>query len=657
MQLALPGFSFSQPSALVLMLIFFGLSQSLFWMIFVLLLSRFPFWLYPLLTTFVNILFISLIGRILPNIIIKDVPTAIWLIVGITANNTLIGALFSLDRDSWFDRNVTQRMVKNTGSQIKTPIPGFLFLEIDGLSETLLKRAVEKGKMPTLERWLQNGSHKILGWETDFSSQTGAMQAGILMGNNRGIPAYRWWDRQKGRLVVSGLPSDAKYIEETLSDGSGLCSNGGASRGNMFSGDAAESLFTISTMLNPNRSRGPGFYFYLVNPYVIIRLLTRFFLEVFTEWAQAFWQRVKRYPYRVSSRNFFYSFIRGFMSPLLQDLSTYATISDMVRGLPAIYVLYAGYDDISHYAGMHSVEAYNALYGIDEYLARIEKTLQFTPRPYHIVVLSDHGQSFGKTFKSAHGLNLDDLVGKLINKDVSFLAAMDTNEAWDNLNALINESIYTNSRTAKMIQRTLSNKMRSGAIQLGPERKMSDRISAAESGGQVLVLASGCAGLIYFTDSKQRLTYEQIQDSYPELIFGLINHTGIGFVLVKSELYGAMVIGKAGVHYLSDDKIEGIDPLQNYGHYAHEHLKRQSSFENCPDLLVNSVFDPITQEISAFENQVSHHGGLGGLQNYPFLFYPSGFEISETPIIGAQSVYRILRKWREGIQNDPLIRE
>src|SRR5512139_260328 len=120
--------------------------------------------------------------------------------------------------------------------------------------------------MPNLKRRIDSGSHKLIGWETDFTAQTGAMQTGILLGNNTDVPAYRWWDREVGKVVMSGIPKDAQSIEARLSNSKGLCSDGGASRGNMFSGDASESMFTFSTLLNKSRGRGPSFYFYLASP-------------------------------------------------------------------------------------------------------------------------------------------------------------------------------------------------------------------------------------------------------------------------------------------------------------------------------------------------------------------------------------------------------
>ena len=41
-------------------------------------------------------------------------------------------------------------------------------------------------------------------------------------------------------------------------------------------------------------------------------------------------------------------------------------------------------------------------------------------------------------------------------------------------------------------------------------------------------------GLIYLTQWKQRLNYEEIVMLFPDLIPGLVNHPGIGFILVNS---------------------------------------------------------------------------------------------------------------------------
>ena len=113
-----------------------------------------------------------------------------------------------------------------------------------------------------------------------------------------------------------------------------------------------------------------------------------------------------------------------------------------------------------------------------------------------------------------------------------------------------------------------------------------------------MVYASGGLGAIYFTDSEKRLTMEEIQDRYPDLILGLANHPGIGFVLVDSKENGPWLTTKGGIRYLKDDKIEGIDPLKDYGPNAADHAGRESSFKACPDIVVNARLDPTTTRLS-----------------------------------------------------------
>ena len=81
--------------------------------------------------------------------------------------------------------------------------------------------------------------------ETDLSSQTGASQAGILLGSNEDIPAFRWVEKERGDLMVCSNPDDCAEIERRHA-GDGLLRNGGASRGNLLSGEADHVLLTAS---------------------------------------------------------------------------------------------------------------------------------------------------------------------------------------------------------------------------------------------------------------------------------------------------------------------------------------------------------------------------------------------------------------------------
>ena len=68
---------------------------------------------------------------------------------------------------------------------------------------------------------MHDDGYRLHGWETDWSSQTGACQAGLLHGDDHDMPAFRWWEKDLGRAIVTNHPKDAAEIERRHSDGRG----------------------------------------------------------------------------------------------------------------------------------------------------------------------------------------------------------------------------------------------------------------------------------------------------------------------------------------------------------------------------------------------------------------------------------------------------
>jgi hypothetical protein len=159
------------------------------------------------------------------------------------------------------------------------------------------------------------------------------------------------------------------------------------------------------------------------------------------------------------------------------------------------------------------------------------------------------------------------------------------------------------------------------------------------------VLASGCLGLIYLLPGTERLTAEQIAQSHPRLLDTLAAHPGIGFVMVRSQAGGAIVIGGAGRRRLRDDAVEGEDPLACFDGTAADHLRRHDSFPHCPDILVNSMYDPDANEVAPFEEFMGSHGGLGGPQTRPFAVVPAAWSEPAAPIVGVEAMHGALRNW------------
>jgi putative membrane protein len=162
---------------------------------------------------------------------------------------------------------------------------------------------------------------------------------------------------------------------------------------------------------------------------------------------------------------------------------------------------------------------------------------------------------------------------------------------------------------------------------------------------KAIVLASGNLGLIYFTASKERLSLEEINRRYPHLISGLLRYPEIGFLMVRSAAQGPLVIGAKGIYHLWEGWAQGEDPLESYGRLAPRQLIYEDSFDNCPDILVNSFYSQETDEVAAFEELVGSHGGLGGSQTKGILIYPADLPLSLEPIVGASSLHRAIKQW------------
>jgi hypothetical protein len=510
---------------------------------------------------------------------------------------------------------------------------------------------MELGYTPTMKRWLEEGHHELVGWETDLSSQTSASQAGLLHGSNFNIPAFRWYDRERKKIVASSNPDEVAKIEKDHSDGNGLLVDGGASRGNLLSGDAPNVMNTASTIKDFSRFHTSDFYAYFADPYNFSRTLLLLFWDIILERYRFWQQRRKDVQPRLDKhhRNFKYALVRGGTTVFLRELNIYTLIGDLFAGTPSAYATFVGYDEVAHHSGVETHDAFDALYKIDQQFARLESAAEKAPRPYHFVILSDHGQSGGSTFKQRYGKSLAEFVQELTD-DYQVGGYEENTEGISNLNNVLADAMQNeDSNTAK---RAAGAARRYAVVRESSEVVKAEVLSADEVKGEelprIVVMASGNLGLIYGTNVEDRARLEEIELVYPGMIEGLVNHEGIGFVMVSSIEHGPVVIGANGRNYLSEGRIEGQDPLEGFGPRAVEHLIREDSFPNCPDILVNSFYSAESNQVAAFEELIGCHGGMGGYQTQPFLLYPSELPLNGQPLVGAAAVHHLMKGWVAG---------
>ena len=645
----LPGFGFSDPLMVIPAALAITAVQSLLWPMIYGAASRFGPLLFPLLS-FVLTGALFYVAAQLENefgvggVEVDSIWTGLLIALGLSAGNTMLAALFSIDDDRTYDRLAAEPLRRRYRHAQRTDEPGFLFLEIDGLSEPVLLKAMAAGYMPTLKRWLDEGSHRLMQWDPDLSSQTSASQAGILLGSNEGIPAFRWWDKPRQKLMVSSQMTTAHELELQLSTGKGLLSNGGAARWNAFSGNAADSIGVFSVFGDASRGSDNTVLGYLFSPYLLSRILTLYVVDVFREWWQSWQQRRQDIRPRID-RPWKYAFVRSGTTTAMQEASRALLTADILRGAPEVYNTFFGYDEVAHHSGILSPDSLKVLRTLDHVIAHLERITHEAPRPYYIFVLSDHGQSEGATFDQIYGVSLGDVVQGLIepHRPTRLTEITEDDEAMGHVNAALSDVVQGDSAAARTVRRLLHRRTSDGQVTL--DRSPDFVPQTTQGATDVMVLASGNLGVISFPEWPNLLTLEEMDAAFPALVPGLVDHPGVSLALVTSAEHGPLAIGKRGVYYLETGKVEGQDPIARFGPHAARHLLREARFVNVPDIVVIGEVNEQTGEVPAFEDKLGNHGGLGGWQREAFVMFPSDFTPEVEEIIGAGHLHELLMQW------------
>ena len=470
--------------------------------------------------------------------------------------------------------------------------PGFVIVQIDGLSLPMLQTALDDDAMPFIASLLESGSHTLGGWHTTAATATPVLQAGLLHGRWRHIPGFRWWDREEATLFDI-LDRDAAHrFEERIDGPRDLLADDGASITNLFTGGAPRVVFT-ATHLEGMRL-----------PWEVVRYVADARKAVFV--VLGFLDGARSAVRRVSGRDAA-PLVSGIkrkapvplVGPALEwalvDATTAAVVREIERGTKLSYATYTTYDEVGHYAGTDHAAAVDALGHIDRAVALLAAAAADGPRPYHLVILSDHGQSPGRSFELRYGETLTEVLGRLLEAD-------DGDGAGD--------------------------------------------VSDGESAYPV-VAASGNLAHIYLDPLGPRLDLAGVEARFPGLVEGLVQHPGVGIVAALTDGGGAVAIGPAGWHDLASGHVDGLDPLGDYGHLAAESMRNIIAPATAGDLVVISSHDPATGEVASFEPQLGSHGGIGGPQMEPFLLYPTELESGEAPLSleGVDELRSAFERW------------
>ncbi len=564
----------------------------------------------------------------------SDVVVASWAAAVAAA---CVNWLFDTSSDEVFLGQLLGRAARHT-DRPGSHGPGLLVIQLDGVSEPVLRQAIAAGSMPTLSRWVRSGTHTLRGWQTGMPATTPAAQAALLHGDDRSVPGFRWYDKARGRVLTMSRPADVAEVEATLSSGDGLLRDGGASVSNIFSGDAPIRRLTLSDARLPASDRGAASYASLRVGFT--RSITLFVGQMITEWHQARRQRMRGVEPRVH-RGGAFVLLRGVTTVLLRDLNVSIVAEHLTDATPVVFVDFVDYDEVAHHAGPTRPESLRTLENLDRVLNLFDQLVKVVGRRYEVVVLSDHGQAQGATFRQLSGVTLQELVDDL-TVDAVVTRESPPDETWIPATLLAAGAGGVGgvvSRAARSATRSDHDDVR---------RRVTD-----DAPSDVVVAVSGSLAHVYVTGTDSRLTRQEVEARYPDLVDGLAAHQHVGAVVtlltngdLAVESPGGRVDLRPGATPLAVSG-HGRDPLATYGRRAAADLVALSARADVGDVILLGAHDESLGEVAAFEELVGSHGGLGGWQNTAFVLHPSGWHVPSDSLTGVKLHRLLVRRLEE----------
>jgi hypothetical protein len=527
---------------------------------------------------------------------------------------------------------------------------GLVALQIDALAYADLRRALRLGYCPTLERLLRERKFHMRRWFSGLPSATPYCQAGIFHGENAGIPAFRFYDKEARRVITCNAPHGVQYIRDRIHVPGAL--SGGSSYVNLLDGDAQTVAFTVATRDRTSIYRRLGgtrmALLIVLHPVRVARMA---FQSVW-EWVREEWERaIAQLRGQATHAEGIFPFVRILSNVIVRELQTMAITLDVYLGVPVIYSTYMQYDELAHHFGPSSRQALSDLRRTDARIAEIERMIRATnARGYDLVILSDHGMTPAASYRVRFGESLGATVRRLLRDaavggtEPGVLDSASEDSEYSDVGAQIVETVtHVSPRRHRRLRRLLRHtrdwvRSRYGLREIiFPEKYFVDITH------DVVVTYSSCLALIYFAQRPQQLGLDDITSDprSAALYDALLQHPGIGLVATRRD--GAVHLrSRAGTAVIDGGVLrvlDGENPLVVYGSapYVIRAVRDLVSQPNSGDLVLFGAYDGY--EIVSFDDQVGAHGCAGGDQVYPFIITPPGLDLSDAILEDARDIH------------------
>jgi hypothetical protein len=467
-----------------------------------------------------------------------------------------------------------------------------VILHVDGLGADSIEKAVGAGRMPFVRALIEREGYTLHRYRCGVPSTTPFVQAGILYGDNREIPSFRWWDRERRLLVEFGAGSTFKNVADGYFHGAHPLTRDGACIAACFPGEAADDFGIAyqdrSYGRQPkSRSAASVLVPYLANPVHLGDWLWQaitVFARTAKDYATA--RAAGRHPARL------YVATDVAEEIFVHHLTRYAVMKAMRERYSPIYAGFYAYDETAHAFGPGDDASTAILKHVDHTIQRIAGA---RADGYELVVLSDHGQVETRPFAAASGRTFGEVLAALL----------------------------PGFRVREAKGKTY-----------GPTDE--------EARGSVISAHSGGLAHVYFLERTDRMPYREMRHRFPGLVEGVAALPQVALLMFRD--------GDEDVFVTSRGEVRGDAVKPQLAQYddpdiVFEQLTRLNSFAACGDLVAFGAF--IDGKQVNFENQAGGHGSIGGEQAHPFVLARKDWDLDLSRVTGAQALHPFLSALRD----------
>lgn len=483
---------------------------------------------------------------------------------------------------------------------------GFIIFQIDGLSYSRLKEAIDKKEASFLRYLLKERDFKLEKMYCGIPPMK--LQTGIMYGEYEDVPGLTWFNKSKNRFssvvdINENKKLEKKYPQGILKDG--------ASIGTIFSG-GADGIGSISNLDFPALLKTflnckTAFYI-LISPFVLI------IDSIFSTLSGA-------------AKGVIFESV--FAEKILRKHTSKLAREKIKQGCPYLYINFIGYDQRAHKTGKDNFLTSNIIKKIDEEIGEIYRSARKSELiDYDFFILADHGQKESIPFKQHFGETFRDVIEKKLKFKIA-----DGKE-------------FQNKTLIKQIEKTVDSifwlKILSWPFKFIAEKHYLKPESSFSK--NIVLVSHGELAHIYFNFKKGRVYQEEIEKEFPGFLSHILKHEGVRFIVIISK-EETKILGKEGIILLDDKgRIKGEDPLLDVfdRDYILKSIKELIETKNSGDIIIFG--SEINGKMITFTSDFTCHAGIEKEEQEIFVISSSNCD-SFKGIKEPKNLYKIFKSY------------